>query len=258
MTFLCAQCGKPVGRGDRVCPNPNCREPQDVRSVFKRWLEGMGIGVRRATAVRCPACNAVGSLEIGYCMKCGCNFTVAAAIAPLLRGPRRLWDRWKNKFDSMSKQRFQRYFFWLSVFLFLAVLSIHEHFQPNKWGATALVAIIFLPLLLLLVLWLKPKRDPRAPRPPPLGRIVKLALVFNYFSVLLLIELLVGVWLEKAVIIAVQCVVTLVAFYCFATFFWPVWVALGEFFREQARAQFDPTSYQGRRARSDFGERGNT
>jgi hypothetical protein len=255
VALLCSQCGKPLKPGEQLCPNPNCREPQDVRSVFKRLLEKIGIGFNRATAVRCPVCDAVGSLKIGYCMRCGCGFTVGAAFAPLLRGPRKLWDKLKNKPDTVTKRRFQQFYFLLSVFLFLAVLSIYEHFQPHKWLAAGLFAVIFLPLLLVLILWLKPKRNPRAAPRPPTARIIKLSLVFNYFTTLLLLELVVGVWLEKAMIIAVQCVVTLVAFYCFVNFFWPVWIALGEAFRQQAQPDFDPTSYQGRRARTDFGGR---
>lgn len=253
MSLLCSECDEPVKLGDKACSN--CGEPLDVRSVFRRLLEKIGYGFNRATAVRCPVCNKVGSLKVGYCYKCGCNFTVAAAAAPLLRGSRKLWDRLKNNPNEATKRKFQRYYFWSSALLLIVVLSIYESFQPHKWIATGLFAVIFLPLLLLLVLWLMPKRRPNAAPRRPTARIIKLSLVFNYFTFLMLLELAIAVWLEKAMIIAVQSVVTLVAFYSFKTFFWPVWTALGLFFREQTQAPFDPTSYQGRRARSDYGGR---
>lgn len=258
MALLCSQCGEPVKAGDKTCPNPNCGEPLDVRSVFKRLLEQLGFRFARATAVRCPVCNVVGSLKVGYCYNCGCGFTLAAALAPLLRGPRRLWDRLTEGADNPTKWTFRRYYFWFSLVLFFATLSVYEKVQPEKGIATILLAVVYLPLLLVLGIWLKPR--PKTPVPGAKKRttpkITKLTLVFNYFTFLLVMELAMAAWLQKAIIIAIQCGVTVVAWFVFITFLWPVWTAMGIFFQQQSDdAQFDPTSYQGRRARSDHGGR---
>ncbi len=242
MRLLCPKCGEPVQLGQTSCP---CGEALDARSVFKRWLEGLGFRFNRATAVRCPACNATGSLKFGYCTGCGCNFTVAAAFAPILRR----FERLVTNISPAKRRAFQWCFLLLSVGGFLTTLTAYENLQPQEWLATGLLSFLFLPVLLTLFFWLMPK--------PMLislaqrtARKVKLALTFNYFTLLLWLQLTVTTWMAKAIILAGICGMTIVAFYMFLAYIWPIWLAMALFFEQQANA-FDPTGFQGKRARTD-------
>ena len=96
---------------------------------------------------------------------------------------------------------------------------------------------------MLSVLWLRPKRNPNAPQRQPIARIIKVSLVFNYFTLLFLLELAIATWLDKAAIIAAQCVASLVASYVFISFLLPA----SEKFRAvfaAAPTGFDPTSFK--------------
>jgi hypothetical protein len=253
MAFLCHVCGESVAFGDKVCPR--CKEPLDAQSVFKSWWEKLGFKLKRATAVHCPTCNAIGSLQFGYCVKCGCNFTIGSALAPLLRGPRRFWDRLVTNASPVAKRRFQLLYFFFSSAAFLTLLTVFEKLQPGKWLGTSLLVLIFLTFFLLLFFWLIP-RHLLVLVARRTTRLVKLSLVANYFTLLLLIQLAVSTWVEKAVIVASQIVISIIAFYLLLEFVWPVWNALAESFRQAAGAQdFDPSAYQGRRAYSDDGRR---
>jgi len=242
-----------VTLGDKTCPH--CHEPMDARSVFKSLWQKLGFKINRATAVRCPTCHAVGSLRRGYCVECGCNFTVAAALAPLLRGPRRLWDRHVSNAGPATKRKFQLGYLLFSLLAFLTLLAGFEKLQPGKWLGTSLLMVIFLPFFLLLFFWLMP-RNLLVLAAHRTTRLVKLALVLNYFTLLFVLQLVVSTWVEKAVIVASQIVISIVAFYLLMEFVWPVWNALAQSFRQAAGPQeFDPSANQGRRAYTEDGRR---
>jgi hypothetical protein len=211
--------------------------------------------VKRATTVKCPACDATGSIKVGHCTVCGCNFTVAAALAPLLRGPRRLWDRYVTDATDQTKQVWQRLHFLISLAAFVAMLMLLEDLQTGKWLVSSVLGVIFLTFLLLLFFWLVP-RPLLVAAARCVSALVKLSLVLNYLTLLLLLQLAVSTWLWKAVILASQLVISVAAFHLLLSYVWPVWNAMAQSFRNAAEAyEFDPSNPQGRRAYTDDGRR---
>lgn len=255
MNFLCPFCDKPTKLTGRVCSNPDCRKSLDVRSVFRRLWVQLGSSFRRATAVCCPACNATGSIKVGKCLNCGCDFTVAAALAPLLRGPRRVWDRYVTNTTDGTKLVFQRGYFLVSLGVFAGTLVVMEDLQTGKWLVSSVLNVIFLTFLLLLFFWLIPRPLLMAAA-RCVSALVKLSLVLNYLTLLLLLQLAVSTWLWKAVILASQLVISVVSFHLLLAYVWPVWNAMAQSFRQAAEAyEFDPSNPQGRRAYTDDGRR---
>jgi hypothetical protein len=240
-----------VQPGDRQCPH--CHKPLDVASAFRRLWERLGFAFNRTTAVRCPKCNKTGSLKFGYCTGCGCNFTVASATEKLLLGPRKIWDRNVTNATATTRRRFKWYYLLFSVVIFFTTLTAYTKFLPANWLGTALLTLLFLMLFLVLLFGLTPRQNlvAFARKTPP---VIKLSLVFNYFTVLLLLQFAVSIWHAQAVIMAILCLMSWLGFYVFLVHVWPVWVAMGSFFQEPVY-QFDPRDNQGRRAYRDQGGR---
>lgn len=150
---------------------------------------------------------------------------------------------------------FQRGYFLVSLAVFFGMLLIMEDLQAGKWLLSSVLNVIFLTFLLLLFFWLIP-RPLLVAAARCTSALVKLSLVLNYLTVLLLLQLAVSTWLWKAVILASQLVISVVAFHLLLAYVWPVWNAMAQSFREAAEAyEFDPSNPQGRRAYTDDGRR---
>ena len=132
-------------------------------------------------------------------------------------------------------------------------MVLFQKFLPENWLGTAVLTVLFLMLFLLLFFWLVPRAKlitfARVTSP-----IIKLALVLNYFTVLLVMQIVISIFPEKAWIVIMLCIISWCAFHGFLWLASNVWTAMGRYFEESAN-QFDPTAFQGRRARTDRGGR---
>lgn len=138
---------------------------------------------------------------------------------------------------------------------FVGALLIMEDVEAGKWLVSSALNVIFLTFLLLLFFWLIP-RPLLVAAARCVSALVKLSLVLNYLTLLLLLQLAVSTWLWKAVILASQMVITVVSFHLLLAYVWPVWSAMAQSFRQAADVyEFDPSNPQGRRAYTDDGRR---
>jgi hypothetical protein len=247
MKLLCPVCGKEVAPGAKTCPT--CREPADVYSLWKRLVNSFKFGFNRATAVRCPACGQPGSLKFGCCLRCGSDFSVAAALAPLLRKPRKKWDDLVTHATPGTKRCFQLGYVLLSAILFWLSLGYSEKRHGTEWYLFAALSIVYVAFFTVFFFFLIP-RSALVLFTKRTSRLSKLGLLFNYFTLLLFLNTALVTWKQRAYMLATLFGVSYIAFYIFLVWLYPVWTAMGSFFVEPDHA-FDPTANQGRRARRD-------
>jgi hypothetical protein len=91
--------------------------------------------------------------------------------------------------------------------------------------------------------------------PQKISRITKLALIFNYLTLLLGLQLFIGTWLVRTTMLATLFGVTVLASLIARKFCSEFWENLGSFLAPPEPApvsqHFDPTRRQGRRALHD-------
>ncbi len=139
------------------------------------------------------------------------------------------------------------------MLLMWAILELDKSLGGGALLFTSLITMVYLAVLLLIFFWLTPKSKLIlvAVASPPL---IKLALVFNYVTLLLLLHMAVTAWFDKALVLAAMFIISAIAFHGFLQWLWPAFCLMGDFWGPNAGARFyNTTGAQGRRARYDEG-----
>lgn len=139
----------------------------------------------------------------------------------------------------------------LSVSLLWWLLAYVEEKQGSHWVKSALLAVVFLAALGLVSVFLVPRQfiqnlSRRS------SRVMKFAFVFNYLACLLLIEIMIGEWWARALILAGLLGVTWLGSWLLCRV-WPMAQQVRGIY-DQAQGnweQFDPSAPQGRKGRFD-------
>ncbi|MHB1309375.1 MAG: hypothetical protein ACYDC1_19880 [Limisphaerales bacterium] len=213
------------------------------------WHRGR-LELREATAVQCPACREPVPLSAPACARCGASMTVHAAIHATVDPPRQRWRRFLGSATPETKRLIQRIYFVLSAAVLWFLLAYVEEHQEGTWARHAALSTVYLAGLMLLAVWL-------VPRPLFLAiawrtsRWIKLSLVLNYLSALTLLQLFIGEWWQRALILAGLLGVTWVAAFLFHRFVVPMVAATTETFMGGEAASFNSSTQQGRKVRLD-------
>lgn len=182
-------------------------------------------------------------------MRCSANFSVASAIAPILKRPREKWDFLITNASRTTRLVVQLSYVGMSAVVFWLLMAYNQDRFGNEWYMHAALSIVILAFFTLFFFWLVP-RTSLALLARRTTRLSKLGLLINYFSLLLVLQILIGIWKDRAFMLATLFVVSWIAFYLFLSFLYPVWCAMGETAIKEDKG-FDPTANQGRRARRD-------
>jgi len=229
----------------------NCNADIGVSGTAKRFLQGLWAGFHKVTAVNCPACNRECSpLERDYCIYCGCHFSFAFIFAPLLRPIRKKWDALRKKRSFIVTMQIA--YVLASALAFWIMLGLGAA-AKEEWVTCALLSAVYIAFLTLFLLWVVPQEH-RAYFASRLSPVEKVGVLFNYFTLLLLLQFAIRTWKDRAVLLAAMFVASWAGFFALTVWIFPLWEALGEKFKEYgggARPYFDPTAAQGRRAQYD-------
>jgi len=245
MPFRCPICEQDVDAGNKECPR--CKEPLHLASFFQRFWRGLLAAFTRATCVECPLCHQTSAAKSRYCMSCGCDFSIAAALIPVLRPLRRKWDALFNDMTPATKRSLRIGYVLVSAILFWLMLRYSEK-QGTDWYLHAGLSIVYVTFLTLFVFFVVPRehlaRFARQRKP-----VERIGLICNYFTILLVIQACLATWKQKGTMLAALFVVSWLGSLIFLVYVYPVWVGFATFFTEPDRAAFDPTARQGRTAR---------
>ena len=243
MKFSCPHCGHDVRAGDAQCSA--CKKPLDAASLIRRSWKSFRASFKRATKLKCPLCGKLNTAKSDRCAKCGCDFSVAEALVPLLRPLRKKWDVLFTNATPATKRVCRIVYVLVSAILFWLVLGFSEK-QGSEWYLHAALSVVYLAVFTLFLVWVVPReylvRFAKRIKP-----IEKIGLIFNYFTLLLVLQALIGTWKQRAIMLAVLFGVSWLGFYIFLVYVFPVWTDMGKFFADPDTS-FDPRNRQGRNA----------
>ena len=116
----------------------------------------------------------------------------------------------------------------------------------------ALLSTVYLAVLTLLFMWVVPAKY-RAYFARRLAPVEKLGVIFNYFTFLLLLQIAMRTWKERAELLAALFAISWVAFFTLLTWIYPVWNQMGRTFFSDSNdgSPFDATGRQSRRTEYD-------
>jgi hypothetical protein len=244
MKLACPKCEEPCGLFQNACPR--CGFALTLGSVLAHYRDQF----KARAAFQCPQCREPVPVTARTCAKCGAPITVRAAIDTTLAPPKRRWREFRRQAGPGTKRSIQ-WGYLLFSFLLLGGLLTYIAGQPGAvWLPTAALSVVYLAVFGLLALLLVPRRVFRAVYWGA-SAVMKLSLVCNFLSVMILLQFLIGAWWGQAVVLAILFGVVWLAAYIFHIYVLPMAAATEQVFIRPGERDFDSKGPQGRDARWD-------
>jgi len=199
--------------------------------------------------IQCPKCEHPVPKEYADCPRCKKILDLESASDAATKSLTWHFQEFINNATPRQLRRFQRVFLLISLAIMWSItgyVASHE----ESWGDFILMSAVYLIALGLLAKWLVPRRLWVAVASKT-SRIVKLALVVNYLSALLLIQVFIGTWQKQALILGGLFGASFLAAYLLCVIAWPLSMNLYHIFFETESNEVDPTRPQGRRGIND-------
>ena len=244
MKFRCPSCDRPVSLFSRACKG--CGFSLTLGSVLQHYRGR----VRERVNFQCPKCQGPVPVTAKACGHCGALITWSAAVEATVAPARQRLDRFTARADSRTWRRLRLGYLLFSVALLGWLLTyVHTH-SGEKWVQHAALSAVFLAVFALLVHWAMPRHILRSFywRAYPLTR---LAMVCNFLSATMVLQLVIGVWRGQADVLAILLAVVWAAGLLFHHFLLPVAVRTEQVFVGPDDPHFDTQGPQGRDVRWD-------
>lgn len=250
MKFECPKCHFPNSPFVSVCANPAGCDFQftlpAICGFYWRALLGRKRRERRPLTFECPypRCHGEFTLKDQECPRCHrpINLTVVLAkyFAPLGKRVR----------DTLRSPAFQVAYVSFSLLLLGFALLSAEARLPEDWVPMLFLSGVYISFLTLVLILIVPlKYRVALTRKSP---VLKLAFIFNYLSLVLLLEVVVTAWKTRATILGSAFLVSVAAFLFFLRVVYPVIQEMAQFFEpppeDPQTRYFDPAADQGRSA----------
>ena len=244
MKFMCPKCDRPCGLFQSACPT--CGFSLTLGSVVAHyWSRFKGLA-----AFRCPGCGNAVPVGQAACGTCGGAMTLGAAVDHTLAPPKRWWHRFLRGATPGQKRLIQWIYFLLSALLLWGTVAHIEKSVGSAWFSYAALSAVYIAVFGLLLLLLVPR--------PVLQRIyfrssalTKLSILCNALVGAFALQLFIGAWWARAIILATLFGVLWLAAYIFHVWIMPMAAATEQTFVGSPRDNFDPRARQGRNVRLD-------
>ena len=225
----CSECGLPLTLG---------AISRHYGQRFTGWLH-------RNAVIACPHCGGTASLCAKTCPHCFDTITVQASVKASLRPARQRWHGVRTPLMRICRVLAQCIYFLSSVALLGWQLPTIPVEDALFLCIRMVISAELLTFLALILIWVLP-RDFLAAVAVRVTAVVKLTLVFNYLSLLLLVESCLQRWTSKSLILAGLLASTWIACRFLHRMVWPVVVGIRQILRGEAGTPFDPSQPQGR------------
>jgi hypothetical protein len=149
--------------------------------------------------------------------------TVAAAVELTLTPLRRRWRRSVKRADYKTTRRIQWGYLLLSLTLLWWMLGYTETHHAKDWVGQATLSILYFAAFALLAALLVPRNVWTSFACHTSG-LVKLGVVVNYLTLLLLLQNFIGAWWTRTSILAGLFVVSWAGSWVLCRFFWPAYL----------------------------------
>jgi hypothetical protein len=250
MNFRCPNpvCGAGVRLGEPVCPQ--CGQSLSFVAVLRFTLKGWWGWVKNATQTRCPGCRAVIPLREALCPRCGQPVTFAGAVNATIAPGRRAAGKVLREMSPEAQSGVRWSYVVFSALVFWMLVLRVERSWNNDWYGYAAVSVVYLAFLYLIFLWVVPG-SLRAKVGRRIRMATKLAAIFNFFSLLLLLLLFIARFWGQANKIALVFGISFAAFWVVSSFLRGLWAELALDWMD-VPPTFNHLGNQGRGAYRDF------
>ena len=215
-----------------------------ISSIFRRVRQR----VSKPILVTCPKCGRSVPATSVECPRCHANLSVEAAFDETVAPARRRWQRFAKSLSPQTKQRIRWAYCLISVFLLCEVLGYAETYHAKAWPLHAALCVVYLAVILFLFVWLAPREELKK-FAQDVPRVSKLALFFNYLTLLMLLEIAVGTWWTRALMLAALFVVTWAGARLYVGFLEKEYRDLLAILFGEPNSAVDPSAPQGRHGR---------
>lgn len=240
MKFSCPNCSEEISLSDTQCA---CGFSLTLGSLVKFYFKRLGEGVRQRAFFQCPTCRKPALLTATTCPHCHSPITVKGAVDVVAAPVRRRWYSFLSNATPATAQCIQWGYLLASGACLWWLLSYSEAHAPEHWFGQVVLSVVYLAVISLLVRMITPRPMVHAISQRASWR-TKLALVSNYLTLLLLLQILIGVWWGRALT-----VVGLFAVTCLGLWLFRLLSAMLN--GDEGRRVFDPSEPQGRSGRYD-------
>lgn len=237
MEIICPKCEKgSLSLGGRACPV--CNFPPTVEAALAHYTGKFAKPFNRFCVACCPACRSIYPGSATKCARCG---------RPLYSS---LLFSLRYRFQQSTVIRFvvRWSFYAASAILFWRLLAYVESHQARRlidWLKYAGLSVAYLAAAGILVRWIVPISVMRAiTHRAPAG--VKLSLVLNFFSGVLLLHIFVAAWWTRACLFAGLFGVVLVGGWVLTRMLFPTYQSSMAVMFGDAPVYHDTTVDQGR------------
>ena len=225
----CSQCGMPLTLG----------------TVGSHYGHRLVHWWRQNAVIACPWCRGAAPLYARSCPHCRQTITVQACVATSLRPLHRRWQRRRPIPARVSRALAQSAYLLGSLALLAWQLAAATLDEPVLIVLRLALCAVILAVAALVSLWILP-RQLFAALSARLSPVLKVGVLANYLSLLLLLQACIGGWLERSLLFVALLICTWVAGWVLHRLLWPVTVGVRQIFREQDGSWFDPSQPQGR------------
>lgn len=242
MLFDCPQCAQAVDLRGKICPA--CGLPLTLGALVAFYWRRLRGGIRQSTSVRCPSCGKPVPIAEKNCLNPDCRapITVGGALDATLAAPRRRWLSFLENLTPGMVRCFQWGYVLTSLFVLWQVLTFTEKHYSDKWVLHAGLSTVFLAVIVFLTWVIAPAGVLRVVSQRASWRI-KIALVSNYLTLLLVLQMAISKWWTRALLLAGMFAVTWLAAWGLRSLLVPM------VDQPPGQSQFDPSADQGRRGR---------
>jgi hypothetical protein len=237
-----------VDFADSYCQE--CERRLTPKELIQFYLHRVRFRGQLKLLTECPTCEFVFPLPESKCPRCGLAFTLGAARSDALKRFGWCWRDFATHASVGQLRSFQRYFLLCSLLILFAAISCVSLFKSEEWSTLVFLSVIYLTVSGLMIKWFVPPHVLLliAQRT---SRRVKLAMVVNYLTILLAIQVCIGSWVAQATIVASLFGVTAISAWLLCRIAWPMSLETYRLFFESVDTFFDPMKPQGRQAKSD-------
>ena len=234
-----------VGLFDSRCAV--CNRDLSLAELKKHYKWKFQHTVQTMTLTECPNCEFVEPLDC-QCPRCKTPFnlrTAALAFIAVL-----IWHAKELLATSGGPRIFQRRFLSVSGLILCAVMGIYEWDEKGISIGCIFLSVFYLVLLGLFIKWFV-SRETLVAINEGTSTTVKIALLVNYVSFVLTLQMLIGSWLAQACIILMVFFVTGFSAWFLCNYAWPNYERLRKLFYDDPNSIYDPTNPDGRTGRHD-------
>lgn len=231
---------------ERTCPE--CGFELTLRAVLRHYGRRLSTGMRHRAVIACPHCQEVAPLTASTCPHCGQTISFDDAYETAVQPARRRYHAFIREASPRTKRLFRWSYFAVSAVGLWQMLAYIEAHVGDGWVGHAALSVIYLAVLLLGVLLFVPRRRLRA----LVGHrsvSVKLGLIMNCFCGLIVLQIVIGEWWMRSLVLAGLFLIVWLAFYVLHEWVLPMLGAARSTFLGSEEKRFDHTGPQGRMAR---------